>query len=213
MSTASSVFLTSLEPVSSYGSTVALGILLCAVVWFWWNQTPKGSPPGFCGVPFLGVIPFMRNHPEVAMTRWCRKYGDVCLVKIGLKDVVIVGSVGAMNEAFAKSRSFGDRLQNCISVFDGDLGMLLINGGDFHREQRRFGLNTLRDFGMGRSSLEPRLIDIANELCDRVDSLCGVDGRSEPFNIERMVLETVSDVVSQIMFGHEKSQSSEAICR
>lgn len=187
-------------------------ILLCLigyVTWHLWNKKPPGSPPGTRGIPLLGAITSLRAYPERVMAKWSQKYGPVCMVKMGFLDVVIIGSVEAANEAFAKSSSFADRPNNAISLFSPGYGILMVKSGRFHTEQRRFGLNKLREFGMGRRNLEPTLVEISNELCDRLDKLCVNDGKSDPMTLDLMIYDTISNIISHLVFGYKVAQEKE----
>ena len=83
-------------------------------------------------------------------------------------DIVVISSPEIAYEAFAKNECFNDRPQSVPMLSDGKR-IVMINSNEFHCEQRRFGLYTLLEFGMGRHSLEPRLIEISRELCTKID--------------------------------------------
>ncbi|KAM4721722.1 cytochrome P450 2D6-like [Rhinophrynus dorsalis] len=64
------------------------------------------------------------------------------------------------------------------------------------KEQRRFCLSTLRNFGMGKKSIEERVTEEAGYLCSAFESKQG-----HPFNPHLIVNTSVSNIVCSIIFG------------
>uniref|UniRef100_F6UFN6 Uncharacterized protein n=1 Tax=Ciona intestinalis TaxID=7719 RepID=F6UFN6_CIOIN len=164
-----------------------------------------GSPPGPRGLPILGMLPFMMSYPERLMADWSKKHGPVIMVKMGPKNVVILGSSDAAHAAFVKNTHLANRPQDGLEIFAGGKGILFINSSMFHSEQRRFCLSALREFGMGRRTLEPKIVDCAAMLCDQIDDVCGDD-------IEQMIYVTMSNVISHLVFGHDSLNDNKGLC-
>ena len=74
-------------------------------------------------------------------------------------------------------------------------GILSSNGREW-KEQRRFALSTLRDFGMGKLHLENCIIDEAKALTMIIDAKNG-----EPFDIHYPMLTSVRNVIYSMVFG------------
>lgn len=53
-------------------------------------------------------------------------------------------------------------------------GVVLARYGHAWKEQRRFALSTLRNFGMGKKSLEHRVTEEAGFLCSAISSEKGL---------------------------------------
>lgn len=172
-----------------------------------WNTRTARSPPGTNGIPFLGVLPSLRTYPERVLSKWGKQYGPIYMTKLGFTDVVVIGSPEIAYEAFAKSDDFNDRPLT-IPMFDGD-GIILANRSGFHKHQRRFCLNTLRDFGMGRRSLEPRLVEVSQEICRKIDRFITTDNHSPPQDISGLIFDSISQVISLIIFGHDVANENE----
>uniref|UniRef100_H2Y8M6 Uncharacterized protein n=1 Tax=Ciona savignyi TaxID=51511 RepID=H2Y8M6_CIOSA len=180
------------------------------------NKNPKktvGAPPGPKGYPVLGVLPYLMKFPERKMAEWSSQHGSIIMVKIGLTDVVVLGSSSAAHAAFVKNTHLSDRPQDGLEIFAGGKGLLFINASDFHTEQRRFCLSALREFGMGKKTLEPKILDCAAMLCDHIISVCGNYDSTGPIQIEELVYITMSSVISHLVFGHDTLQENDDLRR
>ena len=65
-------------------------LTLIGVYFYNWYKRPQNFPPGPRGIPFLGVLPFMRSYPERVLKRWSKKYGPIMSVRFGPEDVIIL---------------------------------------------------------------------------------------------------------------------------
>ena len=73
---------------------------------------------------------------------------------------------------------------------------MIFANGPLWKEQRRFALNVLRDFGMGRTLMEDRVQDEVRALLQRVESHGGA-----PFNPQILLTNAVSNVICSLVFG------------
>lgn len=64
------------------------------------------------------------------------------------------------------------------------------------RESRRFTLQALRDFGVGKSSLEDKITGEINAVGSKFDSLKG-----EPTSVNDLMQKVVANVMFNIVFG------------
>ncbi|CAK8696052.1 unnamed protein product [Clavelina lepadiformis] len=193
--------------VNPFLTATILILLTSFLIWYFWYKQPPNGLPGTKGIPLFGVLFSLGSFTERLFQKWAKIYGPLYGVKVGTMDIVVISSPEIAYEAFAKNDCFNDRPQTVPMLSDGK-GIIMINSTDFHREQRRFGLYTLREFGMGRRSLEPRLIEISRELCTKIDDLCGDSGLSGPFQIHTKVYEAISSVILSIVFGHDVGKES-----
>lgn len=76
--------------------------------------------------------------------------------------------------------------------------------GPLWKEQRRFVVNTLKDFGFGRPILEPKIIEEAEYLLDAIGS-----NEGQPFDPRPLVSNAVSNVICSMVFGHRFALDSE----
>ena len=191
--------------ITHIGSAV-LTFIVGFLTWYLWQQRPKNSPPSTNGLPFLGVILSMGKYTEKTMTKWAKLYGPIYMMKAGPVDVVVISSSEIAYEAYAKSEFFNDRPIGALGAVSDGRGILFVNKTDIHTEQRRFGLNTLRLFGMGRRTLEPQLIELSGRLCEKIDSL-SIESESDfpilAIDVRPMFYEITSSVISCMIFGSD----------
>ena len=191
--------------------TVFLTVLIGLLIWVLWQRRPLNSPPGKNGLPLLGVLLSLGKLPERIMAKWTKQYGPVYMIKIGTSNVLVIGSAEAAYEAFAKYDDFNDR-PSSIAMFTGRNGIVFVNKSDLQKEQRQFGLMTLRLFGMGRRTLEPRLIELCTATCEKIDDLCGKKGKSKPIAINHMMFDLVSSVISYMLLNHDACSDDPEFC-
>ncbi|MEE6502695.1 hypothetical protein FKM82_004606 [Ascaphus truei] len=91
----------------------------------------------------------------------------------------------------------------CFPIFEAiglsgnSKGVVMAHYGRGWKEQRRFSLSTLRNFGMGKKSLEEKVIEEAGYLCSALQSEQG-----RPFNPHLIVNNAVANLICSIVFGN-----------
>ncbi|XP_078485023.1 cytochrome P450 2D27-like [Ciona intestinalis] len=78
----------------------------------------------------------------------------------------------------------------------------MVDYGDHWKVQRRFGLTTLRGFGVGKRSMEDRIVEEIEYLNDAIRSHNG-----KPFNISKLFANAVSNNISSIVMGERMDYS------
>lgn len=151
------------------------------------------------GYPIVGNLLSLSLHSERELNDWNTIYGPVCGLKFATLDFVILGSLDAVTEAFVKKGDvFGNRLQDSVPPFSDDSGIIFLNYGNRLKEQRKFGLATLKMFGMGKKSLEPKIIGVCEDLCGKLDKY---SESGEATEVTYAIYEAVSSVISQLVFN------------
>ena len=84
-------------------------------------------------------------------------------------------------------------VKHCLlfNIFAG-----IVFNADTYKQTRRFALTAMRDFGLGKHSLEDR---IQNEALALVEQFRSHDGK--PFNPHQDINQAVSNIISSVMFG------------
>ncbi|KAM3914722.1 cytochrome P450 2D17-like [Leptodactylus fuscus] len=190
-----------------FSNVFILGIsfIICLLLLDFLNSRKKYSsfPPGPKGVPFLGnILQVDLKNPQVTFRQMSKEYGSVFTLQYFWKKMVIVNGFNAMKEVLIdKSEDTADRPR--LPIFEkvgyiGDTkGIVLAHYGNTWRDSRRFTLTTLRNFGMGKKSLEERVTEEAQCLYSAFESKKGC-----PFNPHFLINNAVSNVICSIAFGN-----------
>ncbi|NWV44125.1 CP2DH protein, partial [Grantiella picta] len=144
-----------------------------------------------------------------------KKFGNIFSLQNCWTNVVVLNGYKTMKEALVhKSEDFADRPYFPIYEHLGygknsegnrisDIccsstipGISIARYGHVWKEQRRFALSTLRNFGMGKKSLEERVVEEAGFLCSAVSSEEG-----KAFDIHILINNAVCNVICTIVFG------------
>nr|XP_020043984.1 cytochrome P450 2B4-like [Castor canadensis] len=127
-------------------------------------------PPGPYPLPFVGNILQMDRRGLIkSFMKLREKYGDVFTVYLGRRPVVMLFGTDTIREALVdQAEAFSGRgtIATIEQVFQG-YGVVFANGERW-KALRRFSLATMRDFGMGKRSVEERIQEEAQCLVEEL---------------------------------------------
>ncbi|KAJ1096220.1 hypothetical protein NDU88_001363 [Pleurodeles waltl] len=155
-------------------------------------------PPGPAPLPFIGnlnVVDLKNIHKS--LMELSEKHGNVFTVHFGPKKMVVLTGYETIKDALVnQADDFGDRAE--IPIFqkitqEHGIGF---SHGEPWRAMRRFTLSTLRDFGMGKKTIEDRILDELHPLINHLESYKG-----KPFDTRIILNSAVSNVICSIIFG------------
>nr|XP_056711579.1 cytochrome P450 2C20-like [Euleptes europaea] len=158
------------------------------------SQLPPGPTPWlFLGNVFQkDVFPLYNSYKKLMKT-----YGPIFTVWKGPKPMVVLCGYEVVKEALVNhSEEFGGRppipIDERITKGHGQPG----RNERKWKEQRRFMLSTLRDFGMGKKTMSERVQVEAGCL---VQEIAATKGKS--FDPTRSTFSAVSNVICSVVFG------------
>ncbi|XP_037792868.1 cytochrome P450 2L1-like [Penaeus monodon] len=146
---------------------IFLGAFLIVVYNFF--RKPPGLPPDFSGLTgfqLCALVYWSLAHEANSFDLWSetlpdtverlrRKHGDIYSWRLGSLSLVVLSDYNLIKSVFSKAECSGRpwifTLQ-CFTYFTGK-GLIFSEGRPW-QESRRFALRHLRDFGLGRRSLE-----------------------------------------------------------
>ncbi|XP_017574204.1 cytochrome P450 2B4-like [Pygocentrus nattereri] len=183
--------------------SVGLGLLgglffLLLLEIFRLNSIRSRSPPGPRPLPFVGNLPQILKD-RMAFIRLMPKYGEICSVYLAKKQIILLNSMQILKEAFVQN---GDVFSGRPSVpvvqwvNRQGYGIVMANYGHSWRQQRRFALHTLRDFGLGKKTVEERVTEEAQYLTKEMLKLEG-----KAFYPKHLLMNAVSNIICSIIFG------------
>nr|XP_048284611.1 cytochrome P450 2B1-like isoform X2 [Myodes glareolus] len=155
-------------------------------------------PPGPRPLPLLGnLLQMDRRGLLYSFIQLREKYGDVFTVHLGPRSVVMLCGTEAIREALVdKAEAFSGR--GTIAVFDPIVqgyGVIFSNGERW-KTLRRFSLATMKDFGMGKRSVEERIQEEARCLVEELRKSQGA-----PLDPTYLFQCITANIICSIVFG------------
>ncbi|XP_058528002.1 cytochrome P450 2C14-like isoform X4 [Ochotona princeps] len=153
--------------------TVVLVLCLSLLLLFsFWKQSHgRGNlPPGPTPLPILGnILQIDFKDISKSLTKLSEVYGPVFTVYLGMKPTVVLHGYEAVKEALIDlGEEFSGRtILPVIHKVNKGLGVIFSNGKTW-KHTRRFSLVTLRNFGMGKRSIEERVQEEARCLVEEL---------------------------------------------
>ena len=166
---------------------------------------PEGFPPGPTPWPIVGnLYQFKGKLIPQLFIKYRKKYGDVVGFKLANNNAIMLNSLEVMKEAFVeKSDIFITRANvkkfyiNVInSVLKSGPGGVVWNDGPQWKTLRRFTLMSLRDFGVGKATIEQRIQEEANFVCDVFSKT-----NKKPFDSDHLLMSAVSNIICSVCMG------------
>ncbi|XP_063793839.1 cytochrome P450 2G1-like [Pseudophryne corroboree] len=181
--------------------TILLTTLLSLIIFYFiWNniyRRPK-LPPGPTPLPLIGNLMQVRNG-EMAKTlmELGKQYGSVYTFHFGPRPVVVFCGYEAVKEALV---DHGDdfigrgRQPTVDRVFQG-YGLMTSEGNRW-KQLRRFSLSTLRQYGLGKRSINERIQEECSFLVQELRTY-----KEREFNPAILITKAVSNVICSVVFG------------
>ncbi|KAG3283280.1 cytochrome P450 2J2-like [Ictidomys tridecemlineatus] len=181
-----------------HARTLLVGAVVFLLFAVFKKRRPKNYPPGPWPLPVLGnLFEVNLEDSHLDVQKLVKKYGNVLSLDFGNVSSVLITGLPLIKEVLSQTDQFF--LHRPVTplrerIFRGN-GLIMSNG-QIWKEQRRFTLTTLRNFGLGRKSLEERIQEEAYHLVEAIKEENG-----QPFNPHFKINNAVSNIICSITFG------------
>ncbi|KAB5571609.1 hypothetical protein PHYPO_G00227010 [Pangasianodon hypophthalmus] len=174
-------------------------------------QRPKNFPPGPQPLPIFGNL-FQLNirNPLKDFERLAEHYGSVYSLYLGRNPAVVLNGLKAIKEALVtKSADFSGRPQNLLvsHVTEGK-GVIMTDYGPAWKEHRRFALMTLRNFGLGKQSMENRILGEIEHLVAKLEKHAG-----STLNPQTLFHDAASNIIYLVLAGTRYEYGDETLTK
>ncbi|XP_060114378.1 cytochrome P450 2G1-like [Heteronotia binoei] len=179
--------------------TVILAICLVVITVKRKSSSHGRMPPGPTPLPLIGnFLQLKAAETCKSLIKLSEKYGPVFTVYFGSRPVVILCGHEAVKEALVdKAEEFsGRKTMPTLERTFHEHGVVFANG-DRWKQLRRFSLTVLRNFGMGKKTIEQRIQEEAQFLLEEFRKT-----NAKPFDPTFFLSRAVSNVICSIVFGN-----------
>uniref|UniRef100_A0A4W4FRV1 Uncharacterized protein n=1 Tax=Electrophorus electricus TaxID=8005 RepID=A0A4W4FRV1_ELEEL len=169
------------------------------------NRKPQNFPPGPTCYPFLGnIFSLDATQLHLQLTKMSDNYGNIFSLRLGGTDCVVINTYTKVKEALVdQADTFSGRPPNevfkKINKCQGThlpIGISANNGYSW-KQQRRFILSTLKNFGVGKRNLECSI----KEECALFIIIFSITFLGKPFDAHYLINNAVSNIICSLVFG------------
>ncbi|KAM5145954.1 cytochrome P450 2G1-like isoform 1-T1 [Mantella aurantiaca] len=157
-------------------------------------------PPGPTPLPLLGnILEFRGGNILNSMMKIREKYGDVFTIYLGSRPVVVVNGFTAVKEVYV-DRGDDFLARGVVSTLDisyHNYGIMFTSDTDRWKELRRFSMSAMREFGMGKKSIEDSIIEESQCLVIELKKTKG-----SFLDPQQFFIKIAGNIIFSIMFGH-----------
>ncbi|XP_069913666.1 cytochrome P450 2C4-like isoform X2 [Oryctolagus cuniculus] len=151
---------------------LVLGLCCLLLLSLWKQNSGRGKlPPGPTPFPIIGnILQIDVKDISKSLTKFSERYGPVFTVYLGMKPTVVLHGFKAVKEALV---DLGEMFAGRGSLSVGEkvnkgFGIVFSNCANTWKEMRCFSPVTLRNFGIGKRSIEDRVQEEARCLVEEL---------------------------------------------
>ncbi|XP_063771189.1 cytochrome P450 2K4-like isoform X2 [Pseudophryne corroboree] len=178
-------------------------ILVLLYILHQWNKTSSANfPPGPKCWPLIGNLHIVDlRKPHKTYIELAKTYGSVFSVQMGTKKMVVLAGYETVKDALVNhAEEFGERgIPKIFQDMYKGLGVSFTHGENW-KVMRRFTITTLRDFGMGKSTIEDKIAEESVHLNDYFATFKG-----KQFDDLIILNASVANIIVAIVLGHRLS--------
>lgn len=199
---------------------LAVFCLLFLVLQSFWRKTPQGLKkiPGPRGYPLLGNLLEVGKNVHLSLTQLSRTYGDIMMIHLGTKPVLVLSGLETIKEALVKhGEVFKGRPDLYIfrHVTDGQSLSFGTDSGPVWFARRKLTQNALKTFATSPSLtsfstclLEEHVSREANHLMAKLQEVMLAKNRLDPY---LYLTVAVANIILAMCFGKRYDYEDEEL--
>ncbi|KAI0210929.1 Cytochrome P450 2J2 [Lamellibrachia satsuma] len=157
-------------------------------------------PPGPRPLPFIGngLLLINNRYMYKTFTDLAEKYGEIFHLRVGPKwHAVVLSGHDIIREAFIEKGEYFNNRPNFMKItkYFGDGKGISMQNGPHWSALRKFTLTSMRDFGVGKRTMEEKIQCELNAVISVIDETNGT-----PFDPHKFFNNAVSNIICQIIF-------------
>ncbi|KAM6184798.1 cytochrome P450 2C23-like [Rhynchocyon petersi] len=172
----------------------------CLIFLLIWRKNYKVGklPPGPTPLPIIGNM--LQVNPKdipASLSKLAKEYGPVYTLYLGPRTIVVLHGYEAVKEALIdQGEEFLGR--GPLPIFEDNLKGhgIIFSRGERWKQMRRFSLMTLRNFGMGKRSIEERIQEEAKCLVEEL-----MKTKGQPCDPTFILSSAPCNVICSILFN------------
>nr|AAX37318.1 cytochrome P450 CYP2AA3v1 [Danio rerio] len=182
--------------LASVGLTLFLGLIILVLFEiFRIHSYKRRTPPGPTPLPFVGTIPHFLKNP-LGFIRSMSQYGDMSTMYLGRKPAIFLNTIQLAKETLVQDTFSGKPYLPVIEWISKGFGIAMVTFNHSWRQQRRFALHTLKNFGLGKKSVEDRVLEESHYLISEM-----LKDEGKPVDPHHPIQNAVSNIICSIVFG------------
>ena len=185
--------------------TFLIFLITICLVYYLLSKKPEGLPEGPAPWPVVGNIPLIAKQPlklHLLLDKLYKQYGGIFTLWFGPFPSIVISDIELIKKALVEQADvFSDRpsWMYLVRRFSNKIGIAMDFGSSW-KDKRRWTVRALRDFGIGKRSIEEKIQEEAGYMCEEVAKNSG-----KPFSVHVIFMQAVSNIICSVCFGERFS--------
>ncbi|XP_008114467.2 cytochrome P450 2J4 [Anolis carolinensis] len=170
----------------------------------------RSFPPGPFPLPLIGSLWWigLGLHPDSLM-KLSKVYGNICTLWVAHHPIVVLSGFQTVKEGLINhSEDLLDRPLTHFLIKAFKKKGIAFGNGQSWKQQRRFGIVTMRTLGLGKKGMEYEIEEEAHRL---VEAFARTKG--QPLDPSVLISNSVSSLINVVSFGYRFSPEDEKFRR